>query len=173
MQMTKRHSFIAAALVLVSFSFRSWSQEVEVENVPDDILQSVELGQFAHSYIVDGSVNPFYLRGDFDGDGKIDYAVRIKSKATRESGIAIWLSGLHNFMFLGAGTAFKMSGSSVSNLGFLNIWQVYGRKPIERGVESGPPPHLVGEAILVGKRESASGLIYWSGKSFVWYQQGD
>ncbi|WP_263341335.1 hypothetical protein [Acidicapsa dinghuensis] len=171
--MTKRQLFVVAALALVLCCFRSQAQEVEVENVPNDILQSVELGQFAKSYTLDGSMNPFYLRGDFDGDGKIDYAIRIKSKTTNESGMAIWLSSLHKFLFLGAGVPFKVSGSSVSNLDFLDTWQVYGKKPVERAVESGPRPHLLGEAILAGKRDSASGLIYWSGKSFSWYQQGD
>lgn len=171
--MTKRQSFVGAILLLVLCSFRGWAQEVDIENIPDDILEAVELGQFAQSYTLDSSMNPFYLRGDFDGDGMIDYAVRIRAKTTKESGIAIWLSSLHRFVFLGAGTSLKVSGSATANLDFLNTWQVYGKKPVERGVESGPPPHLVGEAILVGKRESASGLIYWSGKSFVWYQQGD
>jgi hypothetical protein len=66
-----------------------------------------------------------------------------------------------------------MSGSTVSDLKFLDIWQVYGKRSVERGVESPPPPHLIGEAIFAGKSESASGLIYWDGKSFAWYQQGD
>ena len=82
-------------------------------------------------------------------------------------------SSLHGYRILGAGTPFKVSGSAVSNLDFLNIWQVYGKRPVERGVEAGPPPRLRGDAILVGEIESASGLIYWNGKLFVWYQQGD
>src|SRR5579871_3265334 len=146
--MTTRKLFIAVTVVLVLCCFRSWAQEVEVENIPNEILEAVELGQFAQSYTLDGSINPFYLRGDFDGDGKSDYAVRIKSKAIHASGIAIWLSSLRRFVILGAGTAFKVSGSVVSNLDFINTWQVYGKRPIERGVESGPPPHLLGEAIL-------------------------
>jgi hypothetical protein len=32
---------------------------------------------------------------------------------------------------------------------------------------------LKGEAILVVKLESSSGLIYWDGKKYQWYQQGD
>jgi len=173
MQLMKRKVFLVAALLFVFCSSRSWAQEVEVENVPNEIVEAVELGQFAQSYTLDGSLNPFYLRGDFDNDGKIDYAVRIKSKANNTSGIAIWLSSLHKFVVLGAGTPFKVSGLAVSNLDFLNTWQVYGKRRVERGVESEPPPRLIGDAILAGKRESASGLIYWNGKSFVWYQQGD
>jgi len=149
------------------------AQEVQTENIPDEILRVVGQGRFADRYNLDASMNPFYLRGDFDGDGKTDYAVRIKSKTGKGSGIAIWLSSKREFVVLGAGVPFKVSGSIVSNLDFLDTWQVYGKRPVERGVESGSPPHLVGEAILAGKRESAGGLIYWSGKSFAWYQQGD
>jgi hypothetical protein len=143
------------------------------ENIPEELLQSVSFGPFAQSYVLDGAMNPFYLRGDFDGDGQPDYAFWIKSKKQGEVGIAVWLSSRHGFRILGAGTPFKVSDSAVSNLDFLNTWQVYAKRPVERGVESGPPPHLRGDAILVGKSESASGLIYWNGKSFVWYQQGD
>jgi hypothetical protein len=148
------------------------AQEVDEENIPDEILQTVGLGPFAQSYSIDGSLNPFYLRGDFDGDGKADYAVRIKSKTTGEVGIAIWLSSQRKMIVLGAGVPFKIT-TEPTNLDFLNTWQVYAKGPVERGVGAGPVPRLAGEAILAGKRESASGLIYWNGKSFAWYQQGD
>lgn len=170
--MTRKWKCAAISVLLILSAACSWAQE-EIEDIPDDIIEAVLVGQFPKLYSVDGSLNPFYLRGDFDGDGKADYAVRVKSKADSSLGIAIWLSSLHKFVVIGAGSPFKVSGSPATNLNFLNTWQVYGKKTVERGVESGPPPHLIGEAILAGKRESASGLIYWNGKSFVWYQQGD
>jgi len=34
-------------------------------------------------------------------------------------------------------------------------------------------PKLRGDALLVGKSEAASALIYWNGKRYVWLQQGD
>jgi hypothetical protein len=173
MQMIWKHMTIALFLLLALTVSRCSAQEVEVENIPNEILEAVEIGQFAQSYGLDGSLNPFYLRGDFDGDGKADYAIRIKSKGDGASGIAIWLSSQHKFVILGAGVPFKVSSSTTSNLDFLNTWQVYGKRSVERGAESGTPPHLTGDAILAGKRESASGLIYWDGKSFKWYQQGD
>jgi hypothetical protein len=164
------------AAVFIAFLLgvsHSWAQEVEIENIPDEILQMVRLGTFAQSYRLDASVNPFYLRGDLDGDGKADYALRIKAKASDASGIAIWLSSLHKLIILGAGVPFKVNDSVVSNLDFLNTWQVYGKRQVERGGAPSPPPRLIGEAIWVGKRESASGLIYWNGRLFAWYQQGD
>ena len=173
MQMIKRWMFAAGFVLLFLSAGGSWAQGVEIENIPNEILHTVELGPFAQSYTLDGSLNPFYLRGDFDGDGKADYALRIKSKGDNASGIAIWISSLHKLVVIGAGVQFKVSGSVVSNVDFLNTWQVYGKRSVERGVESGPPPRLLGEAILAGKRESGSGIIYWNGKSFAWYQQGD
>jgi hypothetical protein len=123
---TMRMKFEWIIPVVFLFSLLSlsstWAQDVEIENVPNEIV-AVKLGPFAQSYEVDVSVNPFYLRGDFDGDSKADYAVRIKSKVGNASGIAIWLSSLHKLVVLGAGVAFKVSGSVVSNLDFL----IHGR----------------------------------------------
>jgi hypothetical protein len=169
----RRRTFCIAAAGLTLGSTISWAQEVDYENVPDEIREAVGSGRFSEMYDLDGSINPFYLRGDFDGDGKPDYAFRIKSTSSHSIGIAVWLSSLHRFVVIGAGIPFRFSGSTATNLDFLNTWKVYGRKPVEQGVEAGPPPHLIGEAILAGKSESASGLIYWNGKSFSWYQQGD
>lgn len=164
--------FVLTLLLISWNSSQRPAQTVDVENIPDEILQVIGLGPFAQSYSIDGSMNPFYLRGDFDGDGKADYAIRIKSKARGEDGIAIWLSTQRKMIVLGAGVPFKISGAA-TNLDFLNTWQVYAKGTVERGAGAGAPPRLIGEAILAGKRESASGLIYWNGKSFVWYQQGD
>ncbi len=169
----RRRTFCIAAAGLTLGRTISRAQEVDYENVPDELREAIGSGRFSEMYGLDGSINPFYLRGDFDGDGKPDYALRIKSTSTHSIGIAVWLSSLHRFVILGAGIPFKFSGSTATNLDFLNTWEVYGRKPVEQGVEAGPAPRLIGEAILAGKRESASGLIYWNGKSFSWYQQGD
>jgi hypothetical protein len=149
------------------------SQKIEPENIPSDVLEAVNSGRFAETYVLDGRMNPFYLRGDFDGDGMPDYALWINAKAGSDTGIAIWLSSQKKFIILGAGVPFNFAGFKESTFENLNVWEVYGKHPVERGVEAGVPPKLIGEAILVGKSESGSGLIYWTGKSFKWYQQGD
>jgi hypothetical protein len=171
--MIEARAIATAFMSLLLTASACCAQEVQSENIPNEILMPVGQGHFATLYALDSSINPFYLRGDFDGDGRPDYAVRIKSKTGSESGIAVWLSSLHKFMVLGAGVPFRVSGTTVKSLDFLNTWQVFSKGAVERGVESGPPPQLKGDAIWAGKAESASGLIYWNGKSFAWYQQGD
>jgi hypothetical protein len=106
------------ALFIALGALQCKAQDVQTENIPDQILPLVGQGHFAALYNLDGSLNPFYLRGDFDVDGKTDYAVRIKSRAGKGSGIAIWLSSKRQFLVLGAGVPFKVSGSVISNLDF-------------------------------------------------------
>jgi len=170
--MTTKHLLVALMLSLLC-NCDARTQQVNLENTPSAIATSFVLGPLSKLYEIDGSINPFYLRGDFDGDGRPDYAVRIRSIQNHKIGIAIWLTSRKNFVILGAGKPFKMNDQEVTDFQGMDTWQVYGKGPVESGVEAAPPPRLRGEAILAGKSESASGLIYWNGQNFVWYQQGD
>jgi hypothetical protein len=139
-------------------------------NVPEVVQERAEREHLFEKYRVRDAVNPFYLRGDFDGDGKLDYAVLVESKTNHKRGIALFLTSQRLIRVLGAGTKFTNAGDDFA---WMDAWSVYGKRPVERGADEGPPPKLIAEAILVEKSESASALIYWDGKTFRWYQQGD
>lgn len=173
MKLKCKHQLLWTAVLLGAMAPAAQTQEVDLENVPQDILMQVGTGPFAEAYSISGRINPFYLRGDFDGDNKPDYAILVLSKKDHSRGIAIWLSSQKKFLVLGAGHAFRLGAERTTDFDVIDTWQVYGKKSVERGFEAGPPPKLLGEAILAGKKESASGLIYWNGKQFAWYQQGD
>jgi len=138
-------------------------------NVPDGLREC--MAPVRHIYDFSSRINPFYLRGDFDGDGKPDFAVLIVSKSHHEDGIAMCLSSLHKVEIVGAGVEFYKWRNKT--FGFFDAWQVYAKSSVQQGVGEGPPPKLVGEAILLEKTEAASGLLYWDGNRFLWYQQGD
>lgn len=144
-------------------------------NVPEPLRPVIDAPGFRERYEIGTWLNPFYLRGDFDGDGSIDYAFLVKHRSDGKRGIAIWLSGKpgSGVLTVGAGTRARAGGAVTDNWDFFDAWQVYGKRAVSRGASEGKPPKLIGEAILVEKTESASGLIYWNGKQFVWYQQGD
>jgi hypothetical protein len=55
----------------------------------------------------------------------------------------------------------------------MDAWKIYGKKEVEQGVGEITKLKLKGEAILAFKLESSSGIIYWDGKEYRWYQQGD
>ena len=67
------------------------------------------------SYHFSSHLNPFYLRGDYNGDGKIDVATLIRENEKRRYGIAIFHEGRENPIILGAG--FEMG-----NGGFDFLW---------------------------------------------------
>ena len=56
----------------------------------------------------------------------------------------------------------------------MDAWYVYPRGPVGRNAfDAGAPPTLNGDALMVIKTEAASGIIYWAGTAYEWYQQDD
>ncbi len=146
---------------------RAWLQEQNIPRWVRDVFAAKKLdGKYEFSF----HLNPFYLRGDFNGDRIPDVAVLVKEKKSGKSGILIVHGTSKQSFILGAGQGFGNSGDDFSGI---NIWEVYLKGPVERGVGMGPPPLLKGEALWVERAEAASALIYWDGKAYKWYQQGD
>ena len=140
-------------------------------NLPDDLHDFYNEEKIRTTYGINKDLNPFYLRGDFDGDKKIDYALAVIELKTEKKGILIYHPAIKGFFVVGAGIAI------LNRLGddyqWMNAWLVYGKKEVGLGVGETEKIKLIGEAILIQKLESSSGLIYWDGKQYKWYQQGD
>ena len=115
-------------------------------------------------------LNPFYQRGDFDGDGRPDYAVLVRHARTGKRGIAFVHRGSGAVHVVGAGNAIGHGGDDFS---WMDAWRVFERGPVRRGAGGGAPPVLRGDALLVEKTESASALLWWDGRGYRWSQQGD
>jgi hypothetical protein len=173
MQIKASLSYFRVGILLFLCATSCQAQDSLQFNIPEKLQLELTTGPFAAAYSVSNRINPFYLRGDFDGDGKPDYAILVTSRKNQSVGIAVWLSSQRKFFVLGAGHSFKVSGVPTTNLKVFDFWYVYEKKVVEEAPEAGPPPRLIGEAILAGKSEAADGLIYWTGKEFRWYQQGD
>jgi hypothetical protein len=140
-----------------------------LHDIPEVINKAVTNGLLAKEYELSFRINPFYLHGDFNGDGKTDIAVLVKQRSTGKLGIAIVNGTTDKVTVLGAG---KAIGNGGDDFEWMDSWQVYSKGRAAQDAE-GSVPHLHGDALLVGKREAASALIYWNGKRYVWLQQGD
>lgn len=109
-------------------------------------------------------LNPYYQRGDFDGDGQVDVALQVIETKTGKRGIAIVHRADRSVHIIGAGRPLGDRGDDFS---WLWAWRV------ER------PDHLrarlpgTREALHVEKPESASGWVIWNGEAYVWVQGGD
>jgi hypothetical protein len=141
-------------------------------NLPDELLPIYNQDKIKNIYSIRTDLNPFYLKGDFDGDKKLDYALSIVEKTTDKKGILIYHTGTRTYYIIGAGKSLA-NGNGGDDYEWLDAWKVYSDKNVEIGVGETDKIILKGEAILAIKVESASALIYWTGKEYKWYQQGD
>ena len=142
----------------------------QVHDVPETVKRAIANGSLAKDYDVSFHMNPFYLRGDFKGDGKIDLAVLVKQRSSGKLGIAIIHGEMDKVTILGAGVGLGNGGDDFE---WMDSWQVYPKDRVIPRAGETIVPRLHGEALLVAKSEAASALIYWNGKRYVWFQQGD
>ena len=113
-------------------------------------------------------INPFFQRGDFDGDGRADLAVLVQHKANRKVGILILhRNGKHTL--LGAGHTFANGGDDFE---WMDLWWVEDRGAVQQSHDY-PVVKLQGDGLLVAKEGSASALIFFKAGEFHWQQKGD
>ena len=113
-------------------------------------------------------LNPFYQRGDFDGDGKPDLAILVRDKATGKIGI-LMLHRVGKPVLLGAGRPF---GNGGDDFAWIDQWSVAdgGSNPRRRSEASASEP---ADALFVAKEGAASAFIRYRNHRYVWRQQGD
>lgn len=140
---------------------------VHPPDIPEVIDRAIANGSLARKYELSHRINPFYLCGDFNGDGKIDVAVLVKQRSTGKTGIAIINGATDEVTVLGSGTAIGNGGDDFE---WMDSWEMYSKGRMDSGTSV---PKLRGDALLVSKSEAASALIYWNGKRYVWLQQDD
>jgi hypothetical protein len=138
-------------------------------SLPGDVARRLSAGTLK-DVVLTAHLNPYYLQGDFDGDGRRDTAVLIKHKTSRKVGIAIFQSSRQEPFILGAGVS---TGNGGDDFNWMDAWMIQLRGVVEMGADETPPPSLNGDALLVIKTEAASALLYWTGSKYAWYQQGD
>lgn len=162
-------TFTIIVLLNVAPSFGADIDFLTAASLPPEVRARVE-SHLPKRYQLFAYINPFYLHGDFDGDGRIDTAMLIREISSGKRGIAIFYGKSARLHVVGAGQKLGNAGDDFS---WMDAWYVFQRGPVRRGADDKAPPKLHGDALMVSKSESASALVYWNGKSYAWYQQGD
>ncbi|HET7031636.1 MAG TPA: hypothetical protein VFJ48_00830 [Casimicrobiaceae bacterium] len=121
----------------------------------------------ANNVEISGVVNPFYQRGDFDGDGKADLAILVRDKASGKIGI-LMLHRAGKPALLGAGRPFANGGDDFA---WIDQWSVDDGGSNPR--RSNRAPAGPADALWVAKEGAASALIRYRNHRYVWQQQGD
>lgn len=161
---------VLTAMTLIARSAAAQTPTVQQLNaVPDWAKRVIERPAFASVYDLDAHLNPFCQRGDFDGDGKLDFAVIIRERSSGKIGIAFIHHSTGAFYIIGAGRP----GNHGDDYAWMDAWGVFDKDVVPQGAGEGPPPKLEGDALLIFKTEAASALLWWTGRGYRWYQQGD
>jgi len=117
--------------------------------------------------------NPFYLRGDFDGDGKPDYAVAVRGSKAKRNGVLVCTGGGGVFL-LGADNVQAQPFSDLPEDNFLGAdWEVLTRaRTLEMRQWTCTVPHplpkILGETIAFIFEGEGTSIIYWDGSRFRW-----
>ncbi len=146
----------------------------ENKGIPRWVKQEFVKRHMYRDYSVTFQMSPLYIRGDFNGDGRRDYAFLIQEKSSLKFGIAIFhtkapqLMHIQTVFVLGAGKALPDLGDDIK---WANFWRTYPKNEAS-GEEDRRVlvPVLRGDAIHIEKRGKKRGLLYWDGRKYVWHK---
>lgn len=109
--------------------------------------------------------NPYFVRGDFDGDGGADYAVIVENRSTAQEGLLVcFRKTKSNAILLGLDRDKPPPFWRLEDLDVMTAKEINDNYDFQgRSVTIKPK----GESIVMNW-EDAMGLIYWDGKQFRW-----
>jgi hypothetical protein len=135
--------------------------------VPDSIWKVAAAGGLDSLYAIAVRLQyPPYLRGDFDGDGVTDAAVLIEQRSTGKLGVALVHMGMRRVFIVGAGT--PVTGGP-DDLSWIDQWEVFPKDAtFDLIIKDRPSSHLLGDALWIARRDSASAFLVWTGSGYAW-----
>ena len=145
---------------------------------------SMSMYELRDTYVRNFDVNPYFLRLDINGDGRMDYAIRVTNRKNKKLGLAICLAlpekngkkdgKLDRILFAGnpvkewspPGTGSRMSDDISSDL--ISWHQIPKDGDLAAYDENPKVPRPKGEIILMSVPETDAGFfLYWTGKEYI------
>lgn len=148
------------------------TEELPLWFLETDLLKE---NTFYINYTYDKRIKPHFLQADFNNDGYKDLALPIQEISSGKMGFAIIHNQSHEVFVLGAGTQVKNGLSD--NMGYIDTWKVNTKRENQPGLDSNGEINKNGPLILeypslqIEKSEVGGGLIYWDGKTYVYFHQ--
>jgi hypothetical protein len=140
-----------------------------VRNIPAWVRNEFAAKHMDEHYTITYTMFPYTFKGDFNGDERRDAVIQLVEKKSGKSGVAIFHAKrpqaiYTNVAILGAG---KPLGTAGDDFKWANSWNVIPlRKLPTSGVKG--VTDAQGDLLLLERRGSTKGAIYWDGKRYTW-----
>lgn len=133
------------------------STTVDPDNIPADLEPCLKTQTELQ---INGAMNPFYISGDFDGDGLTDFAVQVVERKTHLRGVLFCFAN-GKVLRWGAGTS---TGTPANSSWDYHSWEL-ARKG---GLHLSAFPNVKFDSIILSQPDEGGGLIYWDGRNLQW-----
>jgi len=133
--------------IIISIIVGASGASAQSSTVPESVAELFKTTGFDKRFDFSTRLEPSYLRGDFDGDGKTDVAILVKQKSSGKIGIAVCHSSTKKIVLIGAGTSV---GNGGDNFDWMDIWRVTP-KAAASGKVGKAVPLMKGDALHVEK----------------------
>jgi hypothetical protein len=100
------------------------------DDIPEVVKRVIANDSLAKAYEICFRMNPFYLHGDFNGDGKTDIAVQVTQRSTGKLGIAVINDVTDKVTIVGAG---KRIGNGGDDFEWMDSWEIYSKDRVVSG----------------------------------------
>ncbi len=159
--MRKKLLLLLLPLAVCAVPFSKAQTESETPfNAPDELRACLRTQPKIQ---IDGRINPFYLSGDFDGDGSTDFAVQVITRQDQHHGV----------LFCFANGRTSLWGAGVPNAVLKDgAWPFDSWMLIRKGSKHlSVFPKIKADAIALIITDEGGGLLYWNGKSLMWQRE--
>ncbi len=138
------------------------SSEVNPYNVPDELRICLRAKPELE---INGDINPFYISGDYDGDGLTDFALQVRTKKHKSQGILFCFANGRSVL-LGAGAPVVWPQDSSSGWPF-DSWMLIRKGSKHLSIY----PRIKSDTLALMKADEGGGLVYWDGSKFLWQRE--
>ena len=150
---------------------------------PDLIREAERLGIYDRAALpVSRAINPFFLRGDFNGDGELDVAFWVQNRETEERGIAVLHSTLDRLYVFGAGQSLPEPRGRDSTSLNVDAWHLVPGGTVEShpygnisaiGLTEGEPFTFERETLEFVYLGKAAFVFYWANGQYWQFATAD
>jgi hypothetical protein len=149
-------------ILLFSLSQQQTAKQLEVNpfNVPDEVRTCMRA---TRGIQINAGINPFYISGDYDGDGFTDFAIQVKATKSGSEGILFCFASRPSIL-LGAGEPVVWPQN--------DSWPFDSWMLIRKGSKHlSIYPKIKFDTVALIKADEGGGLLYWDGSKFLWQRE--